>query len=66
VHGFAYPYGLYDDTSVAAARAAGFAFACSGLYRPVDPAADLFLIPRMEAAAMDGDALGRILRWQLQ
>lgn len=65
VHGFAYPYGLYDDSSVAAAREAGFAFACSGVYRPADPTTDLFLIPRIEAPAVGGDELGDILRWQL-
>lgn len=66
VHGFAYPYGHYDDTTVAAARDAGFTFACSGVYRPVTPRADMFLLPRIEAPAVDGDELGRILRWQLQ
>lgn len=66
VHGFAYPYGLYDRTAVAAARAAGFTFACSGAYRAARPGTDAFLIPRIEAPAEDGDALGDLLRWQLR
>lgn len=64
--GFAYPYGLHDDGTVADARDAGFRFACSGEYRPVPPGTDLFLIPRLEAPAADGDALASLLRWQLQ
>jgi peptidoglycan/xylan/chitin deacetylase (PgdA/CDA1 family) len=66
VDGFAYPYGLYDDASVSAARDTGFAFACSGVYRHARPGNDLFLIPRIEAPAVDGRTLGDILRWQLQ
>ena len=66
VAGFAYPYGLHDDVAVAAVRQAGFEFACTSSYRPADPSTEPFRMPRIEAPAVDGDALGRILRWQLQ
>ncbi|HSJ07807.1 MAG TPA: polysaccharide deacetylase family protein [Longimicrobiales bacterium] len=64
VTGFAYPYGLHDAASVAAAREAGFSYACSGVYAPARPGIDPFTIPRIETPAVDGAALRDILRWQ--
>jgi peptidoglycan/xylan/chitin deacetylase (PgdA/CDA1 family) len=65
VTAFAYPYGLHDDSAVAAAREAGFSHACSGRYGPARPGIDPFTIPRMETPAVDGSTLRDILRWQL-
>jgi peptidoglycan/xylan/chitin deacetylase (PgdA/CDA1 family) len=66
VRGFAYPYGLYDEVAVTAARDVGFDYACSGDYGPARPGTNPFLIPRIEAPAVDGDTLAGILRWQLR
>ena len=65
VAGFAYPYGLYDDSAVAAVRGAGFRYACSCIFRHVRPGSDVFLLPRIDAPAGDGDAVARLLRRQL-
>lgn len=65
VHGFAYPYGLYDDDTVAAAREAGLAFACSGDHGKVRHGCDLFLIPRVDVVPGDGDMLRSIFRAHL-
>jgi len=65
VPGFAYPYGLYDDASVAAARDAGFAYACSCDGGPVWRRTEPYLLPRLEVADCDGDRLAELLRWEL-
>lgn len=61
---FAYPYGLYDRSSVDAARGAGFAFACSCIHEPVWRASDPFLLPRIEVTPRVGDGLASLLRRQ--
>lgn len=65
VGGFAYPYGLYDDDTVAAVRAAGFDFACSGDHGKVRRGFDFFLIPRIDVAPGDGDSLRSLFRTHL-
>lgn len=65
VLGFAYPYGLYDDSAVTATRSAGFAFACSGIFEPVWRASDPFLLPRIEVTPRDGEAFAQLIRRQL-
>jgi peptidoglycan/xylan/chitin deacetylase (PgdA/CDA1 family) len=65
VDGFTYPYGRYDESSVAAAQAAGFAYACSGDYQPVFRSSNLYLLPRVEVRDMDGDTLAERIRWAL-
>jgi len=62
VEGFAYPYGRYDAGSVAAVRAAGFAFACSGDHRVVRPGDDPLTLPRVDVPPGDGDVLAALIR----
>lgn len=66
VLGFAYPYGLYDESAVIAARSAGFAYACSGICEPVWRASDLFLFPRIEVTHRDREPFARRLRRYFQ
>jgi peptidoglycan/xylan/chitin deacetylase (PgdA/CDA1 family) len=66
VPGFAYPYGLYDEPAVHAVRASGFRYACSCIYRHVQPDVERFLLPRIEITSGDGDEVARQLRWQLR
>jgi peptidoglycan/xylan/chitin deacetylase (PgdA/CDA1 family) len=65
VRGFAYPYGLYDDDTVGAVRAAGFDFACSGDHGKVRRGCNFFLIPRIDVAPGGGDALMSLFRTHL-
>jgi peptidoglycan/xylan/chitin deacetylase (PgdA/CDA1 family) len=65
VQGFAYPYGLYDDDTIAAAREAGLAFACSGDHGKVRRGCNLFLIPRVDVMPGDGDMLRSLFRTHL-
>lgn len=62
VPGFAYPYGLYDDGSVAAARESGFDFACAGNHEPVRPGNNRLLLPRVDVPDVDGEGLSTLLR----
>ncbi len=60
--GFAYPYGRRDAAVRKIARAAGFDWACSTRGGSVyDNGADLFDLPRLPVADIDGDALLREL-----
>jgi peptidoglycan/xylan/chitin deacetylase (PgdA/CDA1 family) len=65
VQGFAYPYGLYDDDTVAAVREAGLGFACSGDHGKVRRRCDLFLIPRIDVMPGNGDTLLSLFRRHL-
>jgi peptidoglycan/xylan/chitin deacetylase (PgdA/CDA1 family) len=65
VQGFAYPYGLYDDDTVAAVREAGFAYACAGDHGKVRRGCDLFLVPRIDVPPGDGDSLVGLFRAHL-
>jgi peptidoglycan/xylan/chitin deacetylase (PgdA/CDA1 family) len=65
VRGFAYPYGLYDDDTVAAVREAGFAFGCAGDHAKVRRGCDPFLVPRIDALPGDGDSLISLFRRHL-
>jgi peptidoglycan/xylan/chitin deacetylase (PgdA/CDA1 family) len=47
VEGFSYPYGMFDPETVACARAAGFAYACTSARRAAAPADDPFELPRL-------------------
>jgi peptidoglycan/xylan/chitin deacetylase (PgdA/CDA1 family) len=62
VHGFAYPYGLYDDRSVEAVRRVGYDFACSGDHRSLRRGAPRLLLPRVDVPRGGGDVLGALLR----
>jgi peptidoglycan/xylan/chitin deacetylase (PgdA/CDA1 family) len=66
VSGFAYPYGLHDEVSVAAVKDAGFLYACAGIYRSVWRGSDRYRLPRVEVADSNGDALGERLWWELR
>jgi peptidoglycan/xylan/chitin deacetylase (PgdA/CDA1 family) len=61
VAGFAYPYGQFDDTSVAAARDAGFAYACSCLFEEAWSGSDPYVLPRVVVPDVPGAALSRRL-----
>ncbi len=58
---FAYPFGAYDWRSARAARAAGFASACTTVPSVVRRGANPFRLPRIAPAQMDGEALARAL-----
>ena len=59
---FAYPYGDFDAEAREAAKAAGFAFACSTQQGPATAASDVFALPRIHVPDMDGDAFERAVR----
>lgn len=65
VHGFAYPYGLYDDDAVAAAREAGLAFACAGDHQKLERRSDPFLLPRIDVVPGGADTLRALFRRHL-
>lgn len=62
IHGFAYPYGDYDEVARAEVEASGFKWACTtrseAIRRPVE---DLFLIPRVQALDWDGAGFERAI-----
>lgn len=66
VSGFAYPYGEFDETAVAAVDDAGFDHACSGLWGGVRTDSVRLLLPRVEAPARDGAAFEAFLRKYLR
>ena len=61
VEHFAYPFGHYDRSSLAAARAAGFRSACATTPGVVRPGSDPFRLARISPGRMDGEALGKLL-----
>ncbi len=61
VEHFAYPFGHYDRSSVAAARACGFRSAVATSPGVVRPWSDPFRLARMTPGRMDGEALTRLL-----
>lgn len=62
VEAFAYPYGVYDATSVNAVKDAGFTHACTIAPGLVGPYSDRLLLPRVHADALPPAALSRLLR----
>jgi peptidoglycan/xylan/chitin deacetylase (PgdA/CDA1 family) len=62
VDAFAYPFGEFNSAVCETVRDAGFAFACSTQRGPVALASDLFALPRVYVANLDGDAFERRLR----
>ena len=61
VESFAYPYGDFDDVSVAAVREAGFALACGTAERAVRKNDDLFRLPRIHVHDWCGEEFDRRL-----
>jgi peptidoglycan/xylan/chitin deacetylase (PgdA/CDA1 family) len=61
VEHFAYPFGHYDGSSVAAVRGAGFRSACATTPGVVRPWTDPQRLPRISPGTMDGEALTRLL-----
>ena len=61
VEHFAYPFGHYDRSSLAAARAAGFRSACATTPGVVRPWSDPLRLARISPGRMDGEALGKLL-----
>ncbi len=65
VRGFAYPYGLYSEESVAAVREAGFDYACACSSQTVRRNSDVYLLPRVDVLNWDGDGFAQRLRKHL-
>ncbi len=63
VESFAYPYGDFSDSSVAAAREAGFQSACTCDLARVSAKTDPLRLPRLEVRGGDGERFARSLRW---
>jgi peptidoglycan/xylan/chitin deacetylase (PgdA/CDA1 family) len=62
IDGFAYPYGEFDDRSKTLARECGFSWACStGDYPMHHTAADLYILPRIQALDWDSESFHRVL-----
>ncbi len=61
VEHFAYPFGHYDRSSVAAARACGFRSAVTTSPGVVRPLSDPLRLARITPGRMDGEALTRLL-----
>jgi peptidoglycan/xylan/chitin deacetylase (PgdA/CDA1 family) len=66
VQGLAYPYGGIGAGSVAAARSAGFAYACTAEEGTVGAGTDPLLVPRLHVEDWPGDELERRLTALLQ
>ena len=62
----AYPHGSFDGHSVAAAREAGFARACTSIGHRVTPGSHPLRLPRIGVPNCDADAFERMLAWLLQ
>src|SRR5207247_781373 len=62
VHGFAYPYGCWTDTTIESVRQAGFEYACSCIDTPVWRSSDLYILPRLQAPDCDGIAFEQLMR----
>lgn len=62
VPGFAYPYGLYSDDSVAEVERAGFDYGCTCDGTAVRWDSGNFVLPRVDATNVDGDVLERQLQ----
>ena len=62
VAGFAYPYGLWSETTVEIAREAGLEYACTCIATPVWRSSDLYLLPRLQVTDCDGDAFEKLMR----
>lgn len=61
VNHFAYPFGRFNGASVAAARAAGFASACTTQPGVIAPLTNPFRLPRISPGQMSGEALAKAL-----
>lgn len=59
VSGFAYPYGGVGAESAAAARAAGFSYACTSAHGVIGPETDAFAIPRLHVEDWTAEELER-------
>lgn len=66
VQGLAYPYGGVGAGSAAAARSAGFAYACTAEEGTVGSGTDPLLVPRLHVEDWTGDELERRLTALLQ
>jgi peptidoglycan/xylan/chitin deacetylase (PgdA/CDA1 family) len=62
VEAFVYPFGEFNAEVRDTVRKAGFAFAGSSQRGPITGASDLFALPRVYVANLDGDAFERRLR----
>ena len=62
VKSFAYPYGDFNTAAHRAVSSSGFTFACSTLRAPVNPASDIFTLPRIHISDFNGDIFERTLR----
>jgi peptidoglycan/xylan/chitin deacetylase (PgdA/CDA1 family) len=62
VEGVSYPFGAYDRHSIAAARAAGFAYACAALAGVCTTSTPAFEIPRFTVCDWTGEELDRRLQ----
>jgi peptidoglycan/xylan/chitin deacetylase (PgdA/CDA1 family) len=58
---FAYPFGAHDEATVEAARAAGFHAAVTVEQRTIGWSDPPLLLPRIDAAGLDDDALAALL-----
>lgn len=61
ITGFAYPHGLYDETSKVLAAQAGFAWACTTRGSSLPPMPDRYAIPRLTIGNVDALGLQRVL-----
>jgi peptidoglycan/xylan/chitin deacetylase (PgdA/CDA1 family) len=59
---FSYPYGRFDDSSLAAVRELGVDVACNSVPMPAIASDDPHALPRVQAIEMDGDQFTRWLR----
>jgi peptidoglycan/xylan/chitin deacetylase (PgdA/CDA1 family) len=59
IHTFAYPFGDFDDASVACVRSSGFACACTTVAGAVSMRSDPMLLPRYTVGNWPGDDLAR-------
>ena len=65
VNAFAYPYGDFDEATIAAVRDEGIDHACTCVPQRVARGQDLLCLPRLEASDCDGETFARALAWSL-